>query len=107
MSASVKKLKDMNARLPSGRCSFGDLEIIKTKAARSGLSVSEYMRSMCVYGEVHARTPKADIDLILQLRRIGINLNQQTKRLNAQGGELPPPLVFALSDLRSALASLL
>ncbi len=97
----------MDARLPSGRCTFNDLEIIKTKAAQSGLSVSEYMRSMCVNGVVNARTPKADIELITQLRLIGVNLNQQTKRLNAQGGEASPSLISALSDLRVVLSGLM
>lgn len=95
--------KDLSHRFPSVRCSANDLLIIRSKAAEAGVSVSAYIRTMCVDGTVTARMPMADLDLIIQLRRIGNNLNQLTKHTHARGGENPAQLVSVLSELERIL----
>jgi len=97
---------DLSHRFPSVRCSERDLLIVQSKAAEAGVSVSAYVRTMCVDGTVIARMPKTDLDLIIQLRRIGNNLNQLTKRTHARGGENPAQLVSVLSDLERVLQRL-
>lgn len=106
MSASLSKPSEYCARLPSGRCSFDDLAVIKAKAHKSGLSVSEYMRLACVHGKIEARPPKADIELIKNLQRIGVNLNQQTRALNARGRMVPERLEDVLAELETVLEGL-
>ncbi len=107
MSESERAIStDLSHRFPSVRCSAHDLLIVQSKAAEAGVSVSAYVRTMCVDGTVVARMPQADIDLIIQLRRIGNNLNQLTKRAHARGGENPAQLVSVLSDLQNVLQRL-
>ncbi|MEO1263604.1 MAG: plasmid mobilization relaxosome protein MobC [Bacteroidota bacterium] len=59
--------------------------MIRSRAARAGMTMSEYIRQMSLYGEVTIRQSKYDHAFVEQLRRIGVNLNQQTKALNSTG----------------------
>ena len=58
---------------------------IGTMAEKTGLSLSEYMRRMALNGHIEIRESQADFELIRALERIGVNLNQITKKLNTTG----------------------
>lgn len=49
--------------------------------------MSEYVRRMAVDGQIIVRKSQAkyDFDIVNQLRKIGINLNQQTKTMHIFG----------------------
>ena len=50
------------------------------------MNVSEYVRDMALHGAVHVvRERRLDFETAEQLRRIGVNINQQTKALNSTG----------------------
>lgn len=50
------------------------------------MNVSEYVRDMALHGAVNVvRERRLDFASAEELRRIGVNINQQTKALNATG----------------------
>ena len=78
-------------RLPHIRCTEGEYAALLGKAAQAGLSLSEYVRQMAMNGKIIVRQSKVDFTLVDQLRRVGVNLNQQTRRMNL-GGTVAPEL---------------
>lgn len=80
-----------DSRFPTVRCTKGELASLKTRAAQAGMTMSEYVRTMALNGKVTVKQNKYDFELVDQLRRVGVNINQQTKIANATG-ELPPGL---------------
>lgn len=92
MTRTQKKPAPKNDKvLPPIRCSEDERRAIREKADRLGLSVSEYVRSMALKGKITVKQDRYDFDLVNQLQRLGVNINQQTKKLNATG-EAPPEL---------------
>lgn len=75
----------LSAVLPPIRCTEDEKTLIKARSNQSGLSMSEYVRRMAVHGKITVRESSFNPELIGQLRRLGVNLNQQTKKLNATG----------------------
>ena len=78
--------------LPKMRVTLAELCAIKAKAAQAGLSLSEYMRQMALYGHVIVREPLADVSMLTKLDRIATslhananNVNQQTKNAHIFG----------------------
>ena len=62
-----------------------EYKVIKTNTEKSGLSVSEFIRST-VLGKTIVTAPPADfIFLIREVKRVGSNLNQLLHKLNALG----------------------
>ena len=83
------------------RCTNDEFSIIQDNAGKAGLSMSEYVRSMALYGRLTIKESTADFALINELRKIGVNINQQTRKLNTYA-QLPaalPPLWDKLSTL--------
>lgn len=68
------------ARLPETRVTPEELGIIKAKAQKAGLTVSEYQRRAVINGKVIVRQTKADAALIRNLAAIGNNLNQLVRK---------------------------
>ncbi|WP_159479694.1 plasmid mobilization protein [Chryseobacterium sp. 18068] len=66
---------------------------IVKKANHIGLSLSEYLRQLCIYGDAKV-VPES---VIVDLRRIGINMNQITKRVN--GGSISKDKLFEELDI--------
>ena len=80
-----------------------DCARICANAQKSGLSVSEYVRRVAVDGHVVVREQSGyGMALAVQLRRVGVNLNQLTRFANANE-ELPPELVRLLPKLETIL----
>ncbi len=75
----------MSQTLPAVRCTADEKQHIKLKAAEAYLSLSEYIRRMVFDGEIIIQQSNFDFDTAQQLRKIGVNLNQQTKKLNSTG----------------------
>ena len=75
--------------LPPIRVTDSEKAMIRSRAAQAGMTMSEYIRQMALYGEVTIRQSQYDHGFVEQLRRIGVNLNQQTKALNSTGAVRP------------------
>ena len=96
-------------KLVSLRVSEQDYQTLSLKAAGARLSLSGYLRGCALKApEVKARRSKPTVDLaelsrlLVALNRIGNNVNQIARALNA--GDVPVP---ALEELRACLQALL
>ena len=92
--------------IPPIRCTTSERNDIKAKAKSLGLTMSEYIRRMAIDGKIVKQQSKYDFEFINQIRRIGVNINQQTKRLNGTG-EVSPELKSLWSKLNSVLEDIL
>jgi len=91
------------------RCRVRPAEYLRIRQAAdgAGLSVSEYARSMVLTGQVTIRQlGTLDAELVDQLRRIGINLNQAVHRLHATG-EIPPELASAAAAVEAYILGII
>lgn len=77
----------LTKRLPSPRCTESEYKVVFENASKAGLSVTEYIRRQCLKGKVVVRRvdAKSDFELVNQLRKIGVNVNQIAKNLNIFG----------------------
>lgn len=62
-----------------------EYKTIKEKAAESGLSISEFSRRILMDGKVLAAPPVDFYTLLWQIKRVGSNLDQLLRKLNAFG----------------------
>jgi len=68
---------------------------IRRQAEGAGLSVSEYARTLMLTGQVTIRQIHSmDPEVVEQIRKIGINLNQAVHKLHSTG-KIPPELASA------------
>ena len=82
-----------------------DFARLQSFADQAKTSVTDFVRSSALGAEftvIQSQTP--DEDTIEQLRRIGVNLNQIAKALNAQRSIVPSELTSACDDLKTLLA---
>lgn len=75
----------LSAVLPPIRCTEDEKTLIKARSNQSGLSMSEYVRQMALTGKIVVKGNTLDLDAVTQLRKLGVNLNQQTKKFNSMG----------------------
>jgi Bacterial mobilisation protein (MobC) len=59
--------------------------IIRNKAAKAGLSFTNYIRKMAIYGELRARFTDEERQFVRQLIGMSGNLNQLTKAAHKEG----------------------
>src|SRR5690606_18078488 len=88
--------------LPPIRCTEQEKNLIVARAKQAGLSISEYVRNMSLKGHIHIRQSSLDFEALHELKKIGVNVNQQTKKLNATG-----KLSFELLEVQKKLEQLL
>lgn len=75
----------LSAVLPPIRCTEDEKKLIRQHAKTTGLSMSEYVRQMALHGQIIVKQSALNMDALHQLRKLGVNLNQQTKKLNTTG----------------------
>lgn len=86
MTRSTKNRNNMLSEvLPPIRCTEDEKKKIYAYSQKAGLSVSAYIRDIALKGKIIVRQNDVDFESVQQLKKIGINLNQQTKKLNATG----------------------
>ena len=92
------------------RASSAERAAIKSRAAASGLSLSEYLRQQAIHGAIIQKTPLADRELTRSLAAIGNNLNQIARKANMTGelrGDLEARLHEALGHLEGVIEELI
>lgn len=88
------------------RLSEGDYKILEENSTKFGLKKSEYIRRMCCSKNENLEVLKENfLKNISELKRIGNNLNQISKKLN-QGSELEIDLNEFKGDLTKAIDEL-
>ena len=76
----------LTRRLPHIRCTEDEYAAVQRRAEQAGVNLSVYVRDMALNGAVNVtQERRLDFKTADQLRRIGVNLNQQTKVFNATG----------------------
>lgn len=77
----MKKQK-LNKFLPRTRCTEDELQTVKSKAKKAGISPSEYQRRACCDSVVIVRENVVDKLAVKELLAIGNNLNQLTHKVH-------------------------
>lgn len=81
-----------------------ELAAARRRAEAHGMRLVEFARAMvcqaAVTVESAATTPAAERLLLQQWKRVGNNLNQVARQLNAMGRPAPEDLETALTDIR-------
>lgn len=80
------------------RVEKSEKERLEKKAKAIGISLSDYLRQLCIFGDVRNIPTSAIVDI----RRIGINVNQIAKRVN--GGSVTKDKV--ITDLQEIILDL-
>jgi len=75
-----KEKASRNCRLPETRVTENELAAIKSKAAKAGISQSEYQRRALLHAEVVIRENILEAKAVSQLSSIGNNLNQLVRK---------------------------
>lgn len=103
MARPKKSAQDSRThQLPAVRCNAWEYERITERAKSAGLSQSAYLRQMALYGKVQIKQSRTDTAVILQLRRIGVNLNQLTHAAHL-GQPVQDELHVMLTRIRAIL----
>lgn len=90
-------------RLPAPRVTAAEFSQAEAQAAMAGLALPEYVRR-CVLGHrITAARTITDDRLLIELNRVGVNLNQIARAVNSDRPELID-LAAVLSELRGVLA---
>lgn len=90
-------------RLPAPRVTAAEFSQVEANAATAGLTLPEYVRS-CVLGQqITAARTVTDDRLLIELNRVGVNLNQIARAVNSDRPELID-LAAVLAELRGVLA---
>jgi hypothetical protein len=92
-------------RLPAPRVTAAELGHVEAQAAAAGVALAEYVRRGVLGQRVAPARTAADDRLLLELNRVGVNLNQIARSLNSDRPERAD-LASALSELRAVVADL-
>lgn len=87
------------------RLTAEELERVQAEAERVGVSVSEYCRAAALGQRVRVRSAPDLSAALVSLNRVGVNLNQVARTLNA-GQPVPVDLDEVLAEVRAAVERL-
>jgi hypothetical protein len=101
--ARPKKRAELRSHVVSFRLTGDEMAKLQEEATRAGLVANDYAREKTVRGSVRViQTRELPFPLINELRRIGNNINQQTRLAHANGG-IPPELHRLWAKLETIL----
>lgn len=87
-----------------------EMEILEKRAEAVGLPVAEFIRRLAIRQPIHA-VPSINREAVIELRRIGNNINQATRQMNRQLDEVEHndfrSDLLMLRNLLNAMTSLL
>lgn len=90
------------------RYTVAEFEWLNEQAAKAGITMTEFVRRRALSLPVRPAPSAQGVDpaLVTELNRIGVNLNQVAKALNA-GRALPSSAIALQQDLQAALRKVL
>lgn len=104
MARPRKNKTESRAASVSFRLTPDELAAVEARAKKAGLTRSDYLRRMAVKGHISvAPPPRLDFQLVAELNRIGVNLNQLTRAANATG-QVPPEVPRLCRRLEAIIA---
>lgn len=74
-------------RLAGLRLTFAERAFVEQQADLAGLPVAEFTRRRLLGQRVNPAPSKADARLLMELNRVGVNINQIARNLNADRPE--------------------
>lgn len=92
-----------DAQLPPVRVTTAELDFIARQANAARLSISDYARRLLLGQRVAPARSAANDHLLMELNRIGVNINQIARALNSDRPE-QGDLATTLAELRAVLA---
>lgn len=92
-----------DARLAAPRLTGAELAFVEEQAAVAGLDLAEFVRRRVLGRKVAPARAAADDRLILEINRVGVNLNQIARSLNSDRPERAD-LAVALAHLEGVLS---
>ena len=101
----LTRAEKRSAAIPPVRLTPDELDAVREAAARAGLTLSDYVRRLVLGHRVVAARADTDAAVLADLNRVGVNLNQMTRRVNVTGA-VPPELRAALAEVRAAVEKL-
>jgi len=97
-AAAEKRSERFNLRF-----TLAEIEHVRVQAQRCGLEPHAYARRRVLGHRVAPARGQVDAAVLSELNRIGVNLNQVTRALNA-GAEVPTIARDTLAQLQAVLA---
>jgi mobilization protein NikA len=95
-----------SANFPPVRVTEAELIHVQDQAEMAGLSVSDYLRQRALSGKVTPRRTSGEASLLVELNRVGVNLNQIARALNGGRDEDPHHIGFVLHELHGVMEKL-
>ena len=92
--------------LPNLRVTAAERALIEERAAAAGLTLAGYCRRAIFKSRIAPIRSSTDQALLVELNRVGVNLNQIARRVNA-GRDLPPDFPDVLAEVREAIRKVL
>lgn len=89
-------------RLSGIRLTVAERDVIERAAAAAGLDVAEFCRRAILGQRIAAKRNRAENALLVELNRVGVNLNQIAHAVNA-GRDLPRSFPHLLDELRAVV----
>jgi len=107
MARPKKNDQDKRSERSEQRYTVAERVFIRDQALRAGISETEFIRRRALSLPVKAApTSSSDPALVSELNRIGVNLNQIAKAMNAGRG-MPHSLAALQSEIEAALVKVL
>ena len=91
--------------LPTIRVTPAERVLIEDKAATAGFTITDFVRTMALFEKVSPRKTKLEASLLVELNRIGVNINQLAHAANV-GRNRPALLQTSLDELRQLMAKI-
>lgn len=102
----LPKAERRDDRLPNLRVTAAERALVEERAEAAGLSLVEYCRHAIFKTRIAPKRGTIDQALLVELNRVGVNLNQIARHFNA-GRDLPPDFPDVLAEIRAAVQKVL
>lgn len=102
----LPKAERRDDRLPNLRVTAAERALVEERAEAAGLSLVEYCRHSIFKTRIASKRGTIDQALLVELNRVGVNLNQIARHFNA-GRDLPPDFPDVLAEIRRAVQKVL
>ncbi len=101
----AKRESETRAERVAFRVTQDEADRLQIAADRAGVTVSEYCRAAALGARLRARKERDVSSALVELNRVGVNLNQIARALN-RGTGLPSDLSEVLDEVRAAVERL-
>lgn len=102
MARPKKKDRERREKTIRARVTDAEKNYCIEQADLAGLDETEYVRRRVLGHKIILPPSKADAVLLMELNRIGVNLNQLTKQANA-GKDMPYSIHSVITQLQTVL----